>query len=152
MSHITSLTIGQSERKIRHIENLLEQQRRINAELEQVDNDTRREVEEGLRHERAVTEFMAQSEPTTPPEFQEPLPAPTQRPNRYSTSGIVNRMHRSSTQITSPPMSLARPYTSHTSTAFPSQSVPGSRRHSDDEEDDGYLFSYDMALHRAAAK
>lgn len=61
----------QSERRIRHIEGLLEQQRRIAAELEQVDDETRREVEQGLVHERAVTQMIAQSEPTTPPEYQD---------------------------------------------------------------------------------
>ena len=65
----------QSERRIRHIETLLEQQRRIAAELEQVDDETRREVEEGLRHERSVTQMIAQSEPTTPPEYQDPFPS-----------------------------------------------------------------------------
>lgn len=64
----------QSERKIRHIEGLLEQQRRIAAELEQVDDTTRREVEQGLRHERAVTQMIAQSEPTTPPEYHDAFP------------------------------------------------------------------------------
>ena len=61
----------QSERRIRHIEALLEQQRKIAAELEQVDNETRREVEETLRHERDVDHLMAQSEPTTPPEYHD---------------------------------------------------------------------------------
>jgi uncharacterized coiled-coil protein SlyX len=64
----------QSERKIRHIEGLLEQQRRIAAELEQVDDETRREIEQTLRHERAVTQMIAQSEPTTPPEYQDTFP------------------------------------------------------------------------------
>lgn len=61
----------QSERRIRHIEGLLEQQRRIAAELEQVDDQTRRDIEETLRHERSVNQMMAQSEPTTPPEYQD---------------------------------------------------------------------------------
>lgn len=65
---------SKSERKIRHIEVLLEQQRRIAAELEQVDNETRLEVEEGLRHERAVSQMIAQSEPTTPPEYHDAFP------------------------------------------------------------------------------
>lgn len=67
----------QSERRIRHIESLLEQQRRIAAELEQVDDQTRREVEDGLRHERAVTQMIAQSEPTTPPEYQDGFQGPS---------------------------------------------------------------------------
>lgn len=57
----------QSERRIRHIEQLLEQQRSIEAELEKIDNETRREVEQGLRHERAVSDIISQSEPTSPP-------------------------------------------------------------------------------------
>jgi len=45
----------------------LEQQRSIEAELEKIDNETRREVEQGLRHERAVSDIISQSEPTSPP-------------------------------------------------------------------------------------
>ncbi len=56
---------------MRQIEMLLEQQRRIAAELDQVDEPTLREVEQGLRHERAVSQMIAQSEPTTPPEYQD---------------------------------------------------------------------------------
>ena len=66
---------GQSERNIRRAGDLLEQQRRINAELEQIDTETRREAEEGLRHERSVTQMIAQSEPTTPPEYQDTFPS-----------------------------------------------------------------------------
>lgn len=171
--------VVQSERRIRQIESLLEQQRRINAELEQVDDDTRREVEEGLRHERAVTQMIAQSEPTTPPEYQDAFPsmcssdaahlsistdlfglAALTRPNRYSTTsltsppGINSRPSRSSAHFTSPPGGFARPYTATNNSNLPSQSVPGSRRQSDDEEEeDDFLFrSYDSTLHRAAAK
>ncbi|KAK5172601.1 uncharacterized protein LTR77_002721 [Saxophila tyrrhenica] len=147
---------GQSERKIRQVEALLEQQRRINAELEQVDDQTRREVEQGLRHERAVSQMIAQSEPTTPPEYQDAFATSAARPNRYSMNsltspvGLTNRPNRSSTQLTSPIAGLARPYTSHASNM--PQSVPGSRRHSDDEEDDDFIFGgYDAGIHRAAA-
>lgn len=69
---------NQSERRIRHIERLLEQQRQINAELDKIDDQTRREVEDGLRHERAVSDMIAQSEPTTPPEYNESLPSTCQ--------------------------------------------------------------------------
>ena len=164
----------QSERRMRHIENLLEQQRRIAAELEQVDGATRREVEDGLRHERAVTQMIAQSEPTTPPEYQDafaslslenygPRPLLTRfigavnRPNRYSTAsltsppGITSRPNRSSTQLTSPSAGVIRPYTANHASNLPSQSVPGSRRQSDDEEEDDFLF-YESNIHRAAAK
>ena len=73
----------QSDRKIRHIENLLEQQRRITAQLEQVDDETRREVEDGLRHEHAVNQMMAQSEPTTPPEYQDAFPSTCWHPSLF---------------------------------------------------------------------
>jgi hypothetical protein len=71
----TNSTREQSERSIRRAGDLLEQQRRIAAELEQIDTETRREAEEGLRHERAVTQMIAQSEPTTPPEYQNTFPS-----------------------------------------------------------------------------
>ena len=58
----------QSERRIRELQSLLEQQRSIAAELTKFDDETRREVEQGLVHERAVSDMIAQSEPTTPPE------------------------------------------------------------------------------------
>lgn len=66
---------NQSERRIRRIEALLEEQRRIATELDQVDDETRREVEQTLRHEHAVTQMIAQSEPTTPPEYQDAFPS-----------------------------------------------------------------------------
>ena len=170
----------QSERRIRHIETLLEQQRRIAAELEQVDDETRREVEQGLRHERAVTQMIAQSELTTPPEYQDGFPGTyfngfvhitisidilysagtISRPNRYSTNSLTSppsvatRANRSSTHLTSPAANFSRPYTAMNNSNLPSQSVPGSRRQSDDEEEaDDFLFaSYDSTIHRAAAK
>jgi hypothetical protein len=179
--HFSSITDHlQSERKIRHIEGLLEQQRRIAAELEQVDDQTRREVEEGLRHEHSISHMIAQSEPTTPPEYHDAFPsmsantlrtsqwslsnlslsAATSRPNRYSTTsltsqtGVGNRSNRSSIQLTSPSAGVIRPYTAAAASNIPSQSVPGSRRQSDDEEEeDDFLFGgYDSTFHRAAAK
>lgn len=69
------LTLRQSERKIRELHSLLEQQRNIAAELSKFDDETRREVEHGLRHERAVSDMIAQSEPTTPPEEYDSVPS-----------------------------------------------------------------------------
>ena len=54
---------------------LLEQQRTITAELNKFDDETRREAEHGLRHERAVSDMIAQSEPTTPPEEYDLVPS-----------------------------------------------------------------------------
>ena len=64
----------QSERKFRELQSLLEQQRSITAELNKYDDEMRREVEQGLRHERAVSDMIAQSEPTTPPEEYDAVP------------------------------------------------------------------------------
>lgn len=62
-----------------------------------------------------------------------------------------NRSHRSSTHITSPSAGVIRPYKAGNKSFLPSQSVPGSRRHSDDEEEDRFVF-HDTIVHRAAAK
>ena len=82
-----------------------------------------------------------QSEPTTPPEYIDlGFPTPLSRPNRFSASGImsppglINRPGRADSQVTSTPIERARAYQALTSGA-PSQSVPGSRRDSDEDED-----------------
>ncbi|KAM0714024.1 hypothetical protein Q7P37_010988 [Cladosporium fusiforme] len=146
----------QSEQKYRHYEQLLAEQRRIQAYIAEVDPDTRREVDDHRRHEDAVAQMIAQSEPTTPPEYADAFPSIFSKPNRYSSAsltsppGIVNRPTRAATQLTSPPFQYSRPLTS--SANLPSHSMPGSRRQSDDEEEaDDYLYNFDSSLHRAAA-
>ncbi|GIZ36981.1 hypothetical protein CKM354_000044500 [Cercospora kikuchii] len=147
-----------SERAARHYETLLQAQRKIQEELEKVDAETRREVDENIRHEQSVTQLFAQSEPTTPPEYQTALANNFSRPNRYSAAslisppGIVTRPNRASTQLTSPPVGFARPFTATSSSNLPSHSVPGSRRQSDDEEeDDGFVYGFENTIHRAGA-
>ncbi|KAM3423428.1 hypothetical protein BST61_g861 [Cercospora zeina] len=147
-----------SERAARHYETLLQAQRRIQEELEKVDAETRREVDENIRHEQSVTQLFAQSEPTTPPEYQTAFANNFSRPNRYSAAslisppGIVTRPNRASTQLTSPPVGFARPFTATNHTNLPSHSVPGSRRQSDDEEDDdGFVYGFESMIHRAGA-
>lgn len=155
-----STNTSQSERAARHYETLLQAQRKIEEELAKVDADTRREVDENIRHEQAVTQLFAQSEPTTPPEYHSVLASSNlPRPNRYSAAsltsppGISNRSHHSSTHLTSPPAAYARAYTGNNNSNLPSQSVPGSRRQSDDEEeDDDFIYGYENALRRAGAK
>lgn len=149
---------GQSEQKSRFYESLLAEQRRIQAYIEQIDPETRREVDENLRHEHAVSQMIAQSEPTTPPDFGDAFPTALSKPNRYSTTSLTSapsmnaRQNRSSAQFTSPPNTLARLYSAGNGN-LPSQSVPGSRRHSDDEEDfDDFIPSFDTSTHRANAK
>jgi len=139
-------------------ETLLATQRKLQAELEAFDPAIRHEVENGLRHEESIAQMMASSEPASPPEYGNAFPTSFSRPNRYSTTsltsppGINTRPNRSSTQLTSPVAAFARPYTSGSVANIPSQSVPGSRRQSDDEDEDDFLWSYDSAVHRAAAK
>ncbi|KAL1583038.1 hypothetical protein WHR41_08483 [Cladosporium halotolerans] len=148
--------ISPSEQKYRHYEQLLAEQRRIQAFIAEVDPETRREVDDHRRHEDAVAQMIAQSEPTTPPEYADAFPSIFSKPNRYSSAsltsppGIVNRPSRATSQLTSPPFQYTRPFTS--SSNLPSQSVPGSRRQSDDEEEaDDFLYNFDSSLHRAAA-
>lgn len=159
----TGLTTDtQSERAARHYETLLQAQRKIQEELEKVDAETRREVDENIRHEQAVTQLFAQSEPTTPPEYQNAFPNNFSRPNRYSTAslisppGIASRPNRASTQLTSPSGGYVRPYTANNSTTssnLPSQSVPGSRRESDDEQEEpDFVYGFEHTLRRSAAK
>ncbi|EGP90362.1 unnamed protein product [Zymoseptoria tritici ST99CH_1A5] len=149
--------IAPSERAARHYENLLEAQRKIQEELDKVDVDTRREVDENIRHEQSVTQLFAQSEPTTPPEYQT-FAANFSRPNRYSAAsltsppGIATRSNRASAHLASPPNGSARAYNQSNNSNLPSQSVPGSRRQSDgeDDDDDDFVYGYDDISRRAA--
>jgi hypothetical protein len=143
---------------VRHYEQLLARQRQIQAELAQVDAETRREVDQGLLHEESIQAMMAASEPTSPPEYANAFPNAFSKPNRFSNAsltsvpGVTNRPNRSSTQLTSPSAGYIRPYTSGNA-HLPSQSVPGSRRQSDDEEEDeAFIYGFEGAVHRAAAK
>lgn len=153
------LTNNQSERAARHYEQLLQAQRKIQEELEKVDVDTRREVDENIRHEQSVTQLFAQSEPTTPPEYSA-FPSAFSRPNRYSAAsltspvGLSTRPNRSSTQLTSPSIGYARTFNNNGNASnLPSQSVPGSRRQSDGEDDDDdFIYGYEDSVRRAIAK
>lgn len=127
-------------------------------EIERVDPDTRREVDQNLLHEDSIAAMMAASEPASPPEYSNAFPNAFSKPHRFSSSsmtsiqGTTNRPSRSSTQLTSPSAGFARPYTSGNA-HLPSQSVPGSRRQSDDEEDDDtFVYGFESGIHRAAAK
>lgn len=145
----------QTEKKARQYEELLAQQRRIQAQMALIDPETRREVEEHQRLEQDITMFTSghQSEPTTPPE----LYSSVRRPNHFSSSsltsppGFLARPNRSGSQLTSPPSAFVRPFTSHASSTIPSKSVPASRRGSDEEEED-YAYGFADMNHRAAAK
>jgi len=158
LQQTNSTRLTPSERAALHYESLLQAQRHIQAELEKVDAETRREVDENRRHEQSVTQLFAQSEPTTPPEYHHAFPSTFSRPNRYSTAsltsppGIATRPSRASTHLTSPSGGFARAYNNGNHSNLPSQSVPGSRRQSDgEEEDDDFIYGYDDSLRRRSA-
>ena len=65
----------QVDRRSRQIEDVIQLQRRLNAQMEQLDVDAQREIEASIRHETAVNQLMAQSEPTTPPEYHDAFPS-----------------------------------------------------------------------------
>ncbi|KXL50681.1 hypothetical protein M433DRAFT_391803 [Acidomyces richmondensis BFW] len=125
--------------------------------MDQFDPAIVNEVEERMRHEQIVDHIVAASEPASPPDYGNAFPNAFSKPNRYSNAsltsppGIINRPSRSGTQLTSPTSGFVRPYTAGNA-HLPSHSVPGSRRQSDDEEeDDAFLFGLDTSIHRAAA-
>lgn len=148
----------QSERKHRYYEELLAKQRQIQEELAMIDPETRREVDEFQRVENDIKRFASgfQSEPTTPPEYHNfPIGTPLHRYSSASMAsppGFAGRPSRSGSQIASPAAKVSRPMSSHIlpSQLQPSQSVPGSRRNSDEEEEEDYTYGFTES--RAAAK
>lgn len=83
----------------------------------------------------------AHSQPTTPPEYNEGngFPSALSRPNRFSMSsinpGMTTRGSRANSQVTSPPLNT-HGNGGNGNNNFPSQSMPGSRRNSDEDHDD----------------
>jgi hypothetical protein len=108
--------------------------------MELIDLQSRRGEEEIQRLSSEVTYGKpAHSQPTTPPEYSEGSGFPTafSRPNRFSMSSInpgmaTPRGSRASSQVTSPPGA----YGGNTNNNLPSQSMPGTRRNSDEDHDD----------------
>ncbi|GAB7354817.1 hypothetical protein MBLNU459_g5204t2 [Dothideomycetes sp. NU459] len=147
-----------SEKKARQYEELLAQQRRIQAQMAMIDPETRREVDEHQRLEQDITMYTTghQSEPNTPPEYYSTVSNVATRPNRFSTSSLTSppglhaRHNRSGSQLTSPPVTYTRPFTSHATYTIPSKSMPASRRGSDEEEED-YNYGPVDPEHRKAA-
>jgi hypothetical protein len=138
--------LGQLEKKKLEYERLREQKRRFEAEMQLLDLQQRREeqelaqMQEDLRGNNPITGH--QSEPTTPPEYRDTnsgFPSVFSRPNRYSTSAIVsppglfNRPGRSGSLLTSPQSGVMQSRL-FMDDKFPSQSVPSTRRNSDDDE------------------
>lgn len=132
------------EKKRQELELLQEQRRRFEIQMSQFDQQQAREKQELDRMtqdlQQASLNHGYQSEPTTPPEYRDPVFSSVfTRSNRYSTSsitsppGINTRSSRSGSQLTSPPSELAQTLHHHfNSNSLPSKSVPGSRRGSND--------------------
>ena len=106
--------------------------------MELIDLQSRRGEEEIHRLSSEVRFGKpAHSQPTTPPEYSDNgFPTAFSRPNRFSMSSIQQptkitpRGSRANSPVTSPPSSF------FSNNGLPSQSVPGTRRNSDEEHDD----------------
>ncbi|THV76041.1 ARM repeat-containing protein [Aureobasidium pullulans] len=149
--------VSQTERKTRQYEELLAQQRRIQAQMAMIDPETRREVDEQQKLEQDITMFTTGhlSEPTTPPDYYSSVnrvhSARLSTASMASPPGFPTRPSRSGSQLTSPHAAFSRPVTSHTHTSsIPSRSVPASRRGSDEDEEEN-AYSFADINHRAAA-
>ncbi|GAB7340687.1 hypothetical protein MBLNU457_7076t2 [Dothideomycetes sp. NU457] len=146
-----------TEKKAREYEALLAQQRRIQAQMELIDPETRREVDEVKRLEHDISQFTSGvlSEPATPPDYHRSTNGPAaQYSNRFSGSLLTlpSFANRPSAQVTSPAVEYQRPFTSHPTNQMPSRSVPGSQRNSDHEgSDDDYAYAFNDGRHKAGA-
>lgn len=79
------------------------------------------------------------SEPTTPPEYRDSgFPSVFSRPTRFSTSSVTSSpgiFNIFSPQVTSPTATQSKPSSVQTpNNRFSVQSVPGSRRNSEEDE------------------
>jgi hypothetical protein len=92
----------------------------------------------------------AQSEPTTPPEYRE-QPLPMNRGNRVSITSLstikgpsgsstVKSLHRNTLSASHHPLGIFTSPESQT----PAQSVPGSRRNSDEEEEEEDTYNFEL--------
>ncbi|KAF2097342.1 ARM repeat-containing protein, partial [Rhizodiscina lignyota] len=142
------------EKKKKEYEALKEQRLRFQTQMELLDLQSKREEEELQKLHSDLSTFAGhQSEPTTPPEYREAgFPTSLSRPNRYSSASLAsppngqtsfsNRTSRSGSQA----MAAGFQSSSHN----PSKSVPGSRRNSDEEEDE-YEFDLQAPMPRTGA-
>ncbi|KAF1970172.1 ARM repeat-containing protein [Bimuria novae-zelandiae CBS 107.79] len=124
------------EKKKLEYEYLKEQRRRFEAEMELIDMQSRQEEEEIHRLSSDIR-YGKHSQPTTPPEYANGsgFPSSFSRPNRFSMSAInpglaTPRGNRTGSQLTSPPSARSQ------GSGFAAQSMPGSRRNSDEDRDD----------------
>lgn len=140
------LTAGQLEKKKQEYEMIREQKRRFEAEMQKHEQELA-QMTEDLRGPFGGH----QSEPTTPPEYRETssgFPSIFSRPNRYSTSslasppGLLNRVGRSGSQISSPPAGIL-------ASIQPPWSTPATRRNSD-PDDKEEAVRQDPTSHRSS--
>lgn len=161
--HQANSTISQLEKKKAEYEYLKEQRRRFEAEMELYDIQikgaqteySRLSQEVGRNNNNNSNNYAGhQSEPTTPPEYRDQgFPSAFSRPQRYSMQGLTSPQQqgfqsdssRPGSQITSPPQHFHQGI-SH----MPSKSMPGSRRGSDEEEDN-YEFDVSTMNPRSGA-
>ena len=113
--------------------------------MELIDLQSRRGEEEIHRLSSEVRYGKpTHSQPTTPPEYSDNgFPNAFSRPNRFSMSSIqpakiTPRGSRANSQVTSPPSSsfFNNNNNNNNNNGLPSQSVPGTRRNSDEDHDD----------------
>ncbi|KAI9759398.1 MAG: hypothetical protein M4579_002387 [Chaenotheca gracillima] len=154
------------ERKRMEYEALKEQRRKIEAKMQMLDQEQESDAQDLRKMSTDYEPGRAppsaghahtghQSEPTTPPEYRDAgFPSALSRPNRYSTSSITsppgfpNRAARSGSQLISPLTTISQSQV--TSNKLPSKSVPGSRRNSDENEQDS-AYEEEPVDHRSAA-
>jgi hypothetical protein len=140
----------QFEKKRQTIEFMREQKKRFEADMKLLELQQEKERLEMDQLARDLANISGPvSEPTTPPEYREAgFPTAFSRPPRFSTSsvtsspGIFNIF--SPSQVTSPPATQSKASTAQTPNRFSVQSVPGSRRGSEEAE----YFSEQAAAYR----
>jgi hypothetical protein len=158
---ITPLTPLQLQKRKEEFEHLREQRKRFQTELELMDLRAKASEHELQRLEHDLHRISLpgyQSEPTTPPEYRENgFPSAISRPNRLSMASLTSaqgvgsiaspRTNRSGSQSYAAYNSSSNNM-SQNSSQLPSSSMPGSRRGSDEEEDN---YQYEIAnLNRRA--
>lgn len=136
-----SLTPTQLQKRKEEYEALIQQRNRYQSQLELFHLQSKDEILRIESNLRRLSMTGHQSEPTTPPEYQENGFSSGVRPNRLSLASLTSttpgigsiaspRTTRSGSQ------SINATYASSQTSTLPSYSVPQSRRGSDEEEDD----------------
>ncbi|KAH7554741.1 hypothetical protein BM1_07402 [Bipolaris maydis] len=135
----TEFTTALERKRIEH-EYLKEAKRRFDAEMELLNLQAQHgEADTNRFSNDAQYGGPAHSQPTTPPEYSESkgFPSALSRPNRFSmssiTPGMITRSSRANSQVTSP---LSNIQGSGHDNNYPSHSMPGSRRNSEEDHDD----------------